>query len=254
MASTESVLHFIHGGIAGSTGVLLSHPIDTVKSRIQKGIRVKWGIQHLYKGFVPPLFGVGLEKSIVFGVFQNVRNLLSSRIENKYTHIPISGAVAGFASSFVVTPIERLKILRQTESEYEYARNSRIRGKVNFLYRGLSMTFIREMPGFAIYFTVYEFLKDVTSATTTSSTNTFHHFIFGAASGTAAWAFIYPQDLVKTQIQANTNDQSIARLVGAIYKEKGLGGFFKGFHLALLRAIPLHAGTFAMFEFIKTRV
>ena len=89
------------------------------------------------------------------------------------------------------------------------------------------------------------------SLSKTNTLNTFHYFTFGGMSGAIAWLFIYPQDLVKTRVQASTQNITPKTIVKNIYTEFGVRGFFKGFHLALLRAVPLHAGTFAMVEYLK---
>ena len=65
--------------------------------------------RYLYKGFVPPLIGMGLEKSIVFGTFHNFKSLLPEKM-NDDAKIAVSGAASGIAASFIVSPYERLKI------------------------------------------------------------------------------------------------------------------------------------------------
>ncbi len=230
--------YFLKGAVSGATGLLLSHPIDTIKSNVQENKKIRWNIRYLFRGVWPPFFGMGMEKAIVFGTYQNVYRALDKKNSDIYNRT-VSGISAGFMGSFIVTPVERLKILYQT--------NSNIKHKINLrhLFRGFPNTLSREMPGFAIYFNVYEELKSLTPQTTI-----IHHFIYGGLSGMLSWAFIYPQDLVKTQIQAS-NDKTVTEIVKNIYKNNGVKGFFRGFHLALFRAVPLHAGTFAMFEHLN---
>ena len=165
-----------------------------------------------------------MEKAIVFGTYENTRRVL----EASGTDLPIgavratSGAAAGFAASFVVTPVERFKILLQTNEKKKFTRkdlNSR------FLYRGLSSTFTRETPGFAIYFSIYEGLKD--HFRPKMELNTFHHFAFGGLSGATAWMFIYPQDLVKTRVQASTTGVTATQVVKDVWRETGVRGFLK---------------------------
>ena len=67
----EASNSFVNGWISGSVGVTLSHPFDTIKTCIQDNKQVNLSIRSLYKGFFPPLFGVGFEKAIVFGVYTN---------------------------------------------------------------------------------------------------------------------------------------------------------------------------------------
>jgi hypothetical protein len=59
---------------------------------------------------IPPLLGVGFEKAIVFGVYENSQILLNEEKIRKSYSIALSGAISGFAASFIVTPCERIKI------------------------------------------------------------------------------------------------------------------------------------------------
>lgn len=221
--------YFYKGAISGATGLLCSHPIDTIKSNVQNGTKIKWNIRSLYRGVTPPLIGMGLEKAIVFGVYQNMV---------EHTNRTVAGALAGLACSFIVTPVDRLKIIYQTNQP---------KVKLNTLYRGFGNTITREMPGFAIYFNVYESLKSIMS-----EPNFYHHMMFGAVSGSLSWAFIYPQDMVKTQIQASS-DKLVVDIIKNVYKNNGIRGFYRGFHLAVIRAIPLHAGTLTTYEYLNKK-
>lgn len=63
----------------------------------------------LYKGIGPPLLGMGLEKSVVFGTFHNAKAMMPAFMGDK-SKIAASGAISGIAASFIVSPYERLKI------------------------------------------------------------------------------------------------------------------------------------------------
>lgn len=236
--------HFLNGMISGMFGVTISHPIDTIKTSIQDNKKIKYTPKFLYRGIVPALSGVGMEKAIVFGSYINTKKYLEDNGFNKRFITPISGLVSGTSAALIVTPVERLKILSQTghkltlDSFYPTS-----------LYRGLSATFTREIPGFAIYFTTYNYLKDKYYRDTIPLHMS---FLFGGISGAVSWFGIYPQDIVKTRMQAHNNSNSkFKTTVINIYKEGGIKNFFKGFHYALLRAVPLHAGTFMMMEVLN---
>lgn len=216
---------YINGYISGMVGIILSHPFDTIKTNIQSNKKVLLGFKSLYRGVLPPLLGVGLEKSIVFGTYNNV--------SNSYNTV-ISGAISGLVASIIVTPIERFKILRQNNIACNVIR-------MRDLYRGFSATLTREIPGFSIYFTAYNYLYDGDIRKS---------FLYGAISGAIAWTFIYPQDLVKTNMQSNSHIHCSVYMY-KIYKSGGILGFYKGFHLALLRAMPLHGGAFFTMELLS---
>jgi hypothetical protein len=157
----------------------------------------------------------------------------------------ISGAVAGVAASFVVTPYERIKILLQTQQTIS---NKELYNHKN-LFKGLSATFTREGPGFMFYFVTYDLIKQKVYK---GKYTTFGSFCAGGISGAVAWCFIYPQDMVKTKIQSQIGiGKSATQIIKDIYNEGGLLGFYKKFHWALFRAVPLHAGTFATMEYLK---
>jgi solute carrier family 25 carnitine/acylcarnitine transporter 20/29 len=234
------ITKYINGGISGMCGVLISHPIDTIKTHIQTGNKLntfKPSFTNFYKGISAPLIGVGIEKAIVFGTY----NYMFSKTEN----IPLSGALSGLAASLIVTPYERLKILKQ---------NSQIVSikdiNIKFLFRGLSATFTREVPGFAIYFTTYEYLKKKTFSENNKKIDYVSSFMYGGISGTTAWIFIYPQDKIKTILQSS-KDTHIKTIITTIYKSGGLKQFYSGFGWAVARASLLHSGTFCIMEYLS---
>jgi len=248
---------YLFGGISGMFGILVSHPFDTVKTHIQNGNTLKTfkpTIKNCYRGLSIPLFGVGVEKSIVFGTYNFVLN--------KTDCIPLSGAVAGFTASLIVSPYERLKILKQNSQKVILKDIL----NMSFLFKGLGVTFTREVPGFAIYFSVYEKLKNDNFTKYNKEITGASSFLYGGLSGAVAWCFIYKQDKIKTIIQSNINNNSlysdknskINNIITNIYKEKGfingLKFFYTGFTWALGRAMLLHSGTFFMMETLNGKM
>ncbi len=241
--------YYIKGCISGMTGIILSHPVDSIKTHYQtqknNNIKFKYSVSNLYKGITSPLFGVGLEKALVFGTYNYVKNISNN--------IPLSGAISGLVASIIVSPYERIKIMKQTNQKIILSNCL----KPNFIFKGLSATFTREIPGFAIYFSTYEGLKNHFYNNSNSNSNTSisipASFIFGGISGITAWIFIYPQDRIKTIIQSQTNKTNIRDIIKNIYNTGGLKQFYKGFSFAALRAILLHSGTFCTMELLSNK-
>jgi solute carrier family 25 (mitochondrial carnitine/acylcarnitine transporter), member 20/29 len=230
-------MDFLAGAFGGVLGLFASHPIDTIKTSVQSGKLIPKNPVGLYRGVIPPLCGMFVEKAVVFGTYQTAKNNGVGTV--------LSGGFAGFAASVIVAPYERLKIILQNGGKLNSGHF-----KPNSLWRGLSATFTREVPGFAIYFKTFEVANnyyypegDISNLATA---------LIGAASGSTAWLFIYPQDMIKTHMQSfnNTGDTKPTFMGTAqlIYRERGLIGFLKGFHWALLRAAPLHGGAFLGFS------
>jgi solute carrier family 25 carnitine/acylcarnitine transporter 20/29 len=231
---------YIYGLIGGIVGTLFSHPPDTIKTRLQSATAnsfkdaLKMG--NLYRGVSAPLFGIGFEKLIVFGFYGECKKRGFSDA--------LSGVIGGFASTLIVVPVDRIKILMQNKEKISISLF-----KPKSLYKGFSITLFRETPGFGIYFTTYN--------TLTNNFNKDKHllksFLFGGISGFTSWVFIYPSDLIKTKYQSikcNSNI-TINQVIKDIYKNYGLKGFYKGFNYAIMRAVPLHGGVFLGYELSK---
>ena len=76
----------------------------------------------------------------------------------------------------------------------------------------------------------------------------------GGCSGALTWALIYPFDVVKTRIQTAPlttpiEKRRIVYMFRAIYKEHGIQYFFRGLGVTLLRAFPVNAIIFPVYEF-----
>jgi solute carrier family 25 (mitochondrial carnitine/acylcarnitine transporter), member 20/29 len=233
---------FIYGLCGGFTGTILSHPFDTVKTRIQTNtvstIRDAIKMKSLYAGLTAPLIGIMFEKSIVFGFYDKSKQYGF----NNFT----SGLIGGFMSTVVVTPIDRIKISYQNK-EMLNIRN---------LYKGFTPTIFRETPGFGIYFYTYNKLKERFNGAESAPKT----FLFGAISGLSAWVFIYPSDLIKTNYQSEHNgnrtlSQTIKAIIGTNNPNnsilKSFKNLYKGFNLAIMRAMPLHGGVFLGYELAK---
>jgi solute carrier family 25 carnitine/acylcarnitine transporter 20/29 len=243
--STNSIIsniksnNYIKGCISGMFGIIISHPIDSIKTHYQttKGTKFRYSITNLYRGITSPLIGVGIEKAIVFGTYNYCRqNALNT---------PLSGAISGLAASLIVSPYERVKIMKQTGQIVTFS--------PSFLFKGLSATFTREVPGFAIYFSTYEWLKHRFYTSNNESITIPSSFLFGGISGTMAWIFIYPQDRIKTVLQSSTTS-SIRDIIYNTYSSGGLKQFYSGFSFAVGRAILLHSGTFCMMEILSKQM
>lgn len=235
---------FLGGLFGGTIGVLTSHGFDTLRVVHQsdkKGCNIgqcavdiwkKNGIRGFYRGVTPMIAAVSVEKCIVFGSYENIRRMLLGRFKNKYHTTFVSGVLAGLLCTPSVAAFEKMKVLLQ---------NGKAAQKTN-IFRGLSATFFREVPGYGIYFTTYEYLKDKTP-----NMQLYHTPLYGAICGAASWVVIYPSDPVKTIMQ--NENKGLVQAAKQVFSLYGLRGFYRGYTLGIFRAMPLHGGVFLGYEF-----
>jgi solute carrier family 25 carnitine/acylcarnitine transporter 20/29 len=257
---------FVNGWIAGVTAVIASHPFDTIKTHIQENkVISNYKLKTLYRGLSAPLIGVGFEKAVVFGIYESsikytdrlCNNIWNDKINVLIASNAISGGLSGMCASFIVTPFERVKILLQTStSDAPKVSITNINKKYFWqgykgIFQGLSATFYRETPGFAIYFSTYNYLK-YNYEQKHKKIGLINSFIYGGIAGSTSWLFIYPQDRIKTKIQTlKDTNMSFREGFNEIVKKEGVMALYKGFSYALLRAIPLHATAFMTMEMCK---
>jgi len=269
---------FIAGCIGGFNGVLVGHPFDTIKVRLQaqsaanplyKGtidcfisIIKKETIFGLYKGITSPLYGLSLINCVVFGVQANVQRQFSN--PNGLHAIFISGSVAGLAQTVVCSPMELAKTRMQIQGQGESRKkNTEIKGPVQCLLKiykkegirgvflGFGSTAMRETPSFGVYFVSYELLTQP-FITDSQSKNILVYCIGGGFAGICSWVSTYPVDVIKTRLQADKTNQynGFIDCCKKSYKQEGIRVFGKGLCSTLVRAFPVNAATFCSVEMV----
>eukprot|EP00484_Ammonia_sp_Unknown_P029266 CAMPEP_0197027760 /NCGR_PEP_ID=MMETSP1384-20130603/7648_1 /TAXON_ID=29189 /ORGANISM="Ammonia sp." /LENGTH=334 /DNA_ID=CAMNT_0042456661 /DNA_START=38 /DNA_END=1042 /DNA_ORIENTATION=+ len=274
---------FVAGSIAGSIGIVLTQPLDTIRIRCQldksMGIRQHFmtiakqeGIRGLFRGVASPTLTVGLMSAVLFQSFESSKSLISSfkrhyyqldELPNpSYTDLAISGGIAGTISCLITSPTELFKILVQENTsadsatmKQEFKEGLRLWQKHGFtrgVYRGLNVTIYRDAPAFAIYFPLYEVIInnwDPYRATQIVP------FIGGGLAGMLSWAAVYPMDHVKTLYQLRKYEyvsQPLHRaILSHLRREGGIHTIYKGLGATLLRCTPQHAVVFVCYEEVK---
>lgn len=118
-------------------------------------ILAKEGTTGLYRGMTSPLGGVALVNAVVFGVYGNFQRNVEDPNSIK-SHF-LGGALAGFAQSFICSPMElaktRLQVQEEGTPKHKFKgplqclnhifRTEGFRG----IFRGLGITALRDVPG-----------------------------------------------------------------------------------------------------------
>lgn len=260
---------FLYGSVGGLVGQLTCHPFDTAKTLRQskllensnyslvQDIRTR-GSLILWQGLPSPLVSVMVEKTLLFGSYDWFRHKLLDQAGLSGGSVDLSAGVsAGLLTTLTVTPFERIKILAQTDQQSRGSQMA-VRRLVNqgrlvsSLYQGWSMTLLREVPGYGLYFWTYQQVKN-RCADKDGRLAPKYAFMAGAMSGITAWLVIYPSDPIKTFVQKQDNGQRVSprMAIREIWRQSGIRGFYHGYSWGLLRAGILHGGVFLGYEGIK---
>ncbi|KAL9531149.1 Mitochondrial carnitine carrier [Sphaerulina musiva] len=279
----QSLRDLIAGGVGGVCAVVVGHPFDLVKVRLQtaekgvytgamdvvrKTIAREGPVRGLYAGVSAPLVGVTPMFAVNFWAYGVGKQLVDrfSTVENGQYSVG-QVCAAGFFSAIPMTaitaPFERVKIILQIQGQKELKPGEKPRysgggdvvrqlykeGGIKSVYRGSVMTLARDGPGSAAYFATYEILKRKLTPKDPDTGKPGQMSLTaimaaGGAAGVAMWATVFPVDTVKSRLQSADKAQSISACVKELYGRGGFKAFFPGVGPAMARAVPANAATF----------
>lgn len=287
--------HITAGGIAGAMEALCCQPLDTIKVRMQlsrsgraPGTKARGFIATgahivqretalaLYKGLGAVLTGIVPKMAIRFASFETYKGWLA----NKETGVTSVGSIflAGLGAGtteavLVVTPMEVVKIRLQAQMhsladplEAPRYRNAghavytivREEG-VRTLYRGVSLTALRQATNQGANFTAYQELKKFAHRLQPDLVElpSYQHMFIGLISGAMGPFSNAPIDTIKTRLQKSAfpPGTSAARRIAAIasdmWQQEGTRAFYKGITPRVLRVAPGQAIVFAVYERVR---
>lgn len=281
---TSPLKGFISGGVGGVFLVLVGHPADTIKVRLQtmakpltgefpiylgtfdccKKIMAREGLKGFYKGMAAPLTGVAPIFAINFFGY-NVGKQIQQKNSNDhltYPQIFVAGMISGIFSALAIAPGERIKCLLQIQHNAEVKKYSGPidvikqlyrEGGIRSIYRGTMATFLRDVPASGVYFLVYEYLQNILTpqGKTRSDLSASRTLLAGGTSGVFFWIFALPPDVLKSRLQtapAGMYPNGIRSVLPRLLKEEGMRGLYKGVTPVMLRAFPANAACFLGYE------
>ncbi|PWN88407.1 mitochondrial carrier [Acaromyces ingoldii] len=278
-SAASSVKSFLSGGFGGVSAVLVGHPFDLTKTRLQtakegtytggmdvvkKTIKAD-GIKGMYRGMGPPLVGVTPIFAISFWSYDAGKKLIYAATPNRKTE-QLSLAELGFAGFFsaipttlVAGPAERVKVLLQLQGQSSNAgptyngpvdvvRQLYKEGGLKSVFRGTGATLARDGPGSAAYFGAYEAIKRglTPAGADPSQLNLLHVLTAGGLAGMAMWSVALPMDVIKSRYQGAPQGTytGFIQCFRHTLATEGPSSMFKGAGPAMLRAFPANAATF----------
>lgn len=238
-----------------------------------------------YKGTLTPLIGIGACVSVQFGAFNyakrafEAQNLAEARkhplqstqsaddaAQLSYGQYFLAGSFAGIANTPLSSPIEHVRIRLQTQphgADRLYAgpldcirKLSHSPSIARGLYKGTSVTLLREAAAYGSWFTTFEYLMNSDAARnhiTRKEVPTWKIALYGGLAGEALWIMSYPFDVIKSKMQTDgfgpeQKYKTMRDAFAQVWRQDGFLGFWRGVGPTLLRAMPVSAGTFATVE------
>ena len=128
----------------------------------------------------------------------------------------------------------------------------RVRGIPGF-YQGLSITILRDVPGFAVYFYVYELFAHWLSQSLDQN-SALIPLLSGGMAGVISWMSTFPLDVTKSRLQADGNRgnfkySGIRDCIMKSSRAEGYRVFTRGLLPTVLRAFPSNAAIFYVYQF-----
>ncbi|TPX19031.1 uncharacterized protein E0L32_011275 [Thyridium curvatum] len=296
----SAAVNLIAGGGAGMMEALVCHPLDTIKVRMQLSRRgrqpgqakrgfIKTGVEivrketplGLYKGLGAVLTGIVPKMAIRFTSFEWYKQLLADQHSGAISGqaIFLAGLAAGVTEAVaVVTPMEVIKIRLQAQHhsmadpldvpKYRNAAHAlyTVVKEEGFgaLYRGVSLTALRQGSNQAVNFTAYTYFKEALyrwqpefeGATLPGYQTT----LIGLVSGAMGPLSNAPIDTIKTRLQkapampGTSAWKRITVIAGDMFKQEGFHAFYKGITPRIMRVAPGQAVTFTVYEFLKSKL
>lgn len=193
MEETSGYKEYVAGLLAGVATVVIGHPFDTVKVKLQKhnteahGMKYKnglhctarivksEGVKGLYRGATSSFLGMAFESSLLFGIYSRTKQKMQEGLQNTRPQPQViipSAAYSGAIISFVLCPSELVKCRMQVQgtdslvpkssrysSPLDCALKTMKTEGVTGIFRGGLTTLLRESLGNAVFFSVYEYVR-----------------------------------------------------------------------------------------------
>lgn len=274
---------------------LACHPLDTIKVRMQlsrraraPGAKRRGFIQTgkeivkretplgLYKGLGAVMTGIVPKMAIRFTSYEEYKRLLADKdgvVQSSSNFL--AGLAAGVTEAVaVVTPMEVIKIRLQAQHhsmadpldipKYRNAAHALYtvikEEGVGALYRGVSLTALRQGTNQAANFTAYTELKDwlqKRSPDPAAALPSWQTSLIGLVSGAVGPFSNAPIDTIKTRLQKTPAEPGqtamgrITAIASQMWKQEGVRAFWMGITPRVMRVAPGQAVTFAVYEYLK---
>ncbi|CZT51288.1 related to PET8 protein [Rhynchosporium secalis] len=244
------------GALAGTTVDLSLYPLDTLKTRLQSstGFLASGGFTGIYRGVGSAIVGSAPGAALFFCTYEYTKTFFSAR---RHAKSAIEGS--GGQSEEWTAPIEHMiaaslgevaacavrvptEVIKQRTQAGQYPSSlatikailsqRRVIGLPGVwmeLYRGWSVTIMREVPFTVIQFPLWESMKEYRRRKSgKESISAWESGLFGSVSGAVAAGTTTPLDVLKTRMMLAKEKTAVLPLLKQILRDSGPRAFFAG--------------------------
>ncbi len=245
----------IAGGVARGLTIFKLYPLDTIKTKIQKGDKFSlYNIKKYYKGITITVFGQIPYYMIVFGTYETLKKKLINNSYNNISASILSATIADFIGSLWLTPNEIIKQKMQTGTINNVNNGIfYIYKKYGFFgfYKGFYSLLLRDIPFRVIKLPLYEIMVNY-YVPKNRKINIFETMLIGSSVGMISSGLTNPADVVKTRIMTSKNNViNIRLLIKDIIKNEGYFTFLTGIKYRILYTGFANGLFFTYYEFVK---
>jgi solute carrier family 25 protein 42 len=181
------------------------------------------------------------------------------------TQLLLSGAISGSLAKTAIAPMDRLKILFQTNSKDNFTlRGVVLKSKsiynstgLSSFWKGHTATLMRIVPYSATNFYVFDRTRHILDDMMGGHTHPIViKFSAGAVSGTSAVCVTYPLETLRARLAVDVDGPAYRKgyinAVRTIASSSGLLSLYSGLKPTLVGIIPYAGTSFAVYETLKT--
>ena len=186
---------------------------------------------------------------------------MSKQSDNIFRNSIIASGVSAIITKTSVAPLERIKLLKQSQTYYNQTRYTSLFKSCQYilkndgfkgLYRGNVSNLYRVLPAYLIKFPLNEFYKKQLGATTNTPTLLLGS---GVLAGLSQITCTYPLDIIRTRMTLDnhmtTNYNNYFTCTRNVLRNEGLSAFYKGFPVSGI-SYPIYVGLqFFIYEWFK---
>lgn len=211
----DTYIKYISGGLSGITEVLITYPLDMIKTKkqfhSQKKIKEPFLTylkkdKNYYRGITPRIIGIIPLRFLFWGVQDNTNHYLKNKEYNKIQKGLIVGFNCGVSQTIIDNPIENIKILQIANKKIDLKKVLKNNyGFTATLYRN---TFFAMSMG--------------TICMQNRTDSNIKNFFLASTAGVFGTIISQPLDYCKTEKQRNYNLNKVSKILIDAFKENPL--------------------------------